>query len=155
MTVLLRCSRWLEQLSIEFSKKTENDSPRNHCYSERNQSGWQGQARVGREKNMTDFNEMSGGVENLAANSPLFRKPAKRVDISSILPAERRGQDAGGQRSSLLAHRLLRRKTAKPSPLWRATTRVRSKSNIADSLLRTPPHPAGVSSVEAATQRSW
>ncbi|MCF1480185.1 hypothetical protein FS782_24470 [Agrobacterium vitis] len=120
-----------------------------------NQAGSDRQELGKGEKNMTDFNEMSGGVENLAANSPVFRKPAKRVDIRSILPAGRRGQDAGGQRSSLLAHRLLRRKTAKPSPLWRATTRVSSKSNIADVLPRTPPHPAGISSVEAATQRSW
>lgn len=87
---------------------------------------------------MTDFNEMSGGVDNLAANSPVFASQQSGAYMRSILPARRRGQDAGGQRSSLLAHRLLHRKTAKPSPLWRAASHVSSKSNISDVLRRTP-----------------
>ncbi|QAB01228.1 hypothetical protein DC439_25880 (plasmid) [Agrobacterium tumefaciens] len=107
---MLRCSRWLEQLSIDFPKQQKKILPETIVImSEINQAGSDRQELGKGEKNMTDFNEMSGGVENLAANSPVFRKPAKRVDIRSILPAGRRGQDAGGQRSSLLAHRLLRR----------------------------------------------
>jgi hypothetical protein len=63
---------------------------------------------------MATFGKIWSGAQRIGSNPGYCGKPPELTKQQFILPARRRWQDAGGQRSSQLAHRLLHRPMITP-----------------------------------------